>query len=998
MSADSSTGTVAEKNGTPAVEPASDTYESADEPDAEYRAFTATEQTKVAPAADTTTTAAKQNETNGQAELTDTGNVIQVTRRSASGTTIEEVPADPAAVDTTEEIPEVSPERQTQITEYTAGLGADAVMPIDEGMKVDAALQGDSALGELTTQEQQYLVNSALDRWVPADPTGDLPTNYASINAVATGTAKDNPETSTVVSDAYASRAILLAATAEEGPPGAIQRKQAGSLGAAAVDAANTPEGQRALLDRLGTSGSMQLASALTREMDQPAIIQGGFYGDPASPDARGAAVNELLQATTVSPPSDASNAFVNQTFATLPENAYRPGGFLNDPATGDTSRSMALALAHQTHSADVGAEQKEAQRIEGILRTEQGRDYLTSDKLSTQQRVDNLAQLRGHENWDQAFLQQTRDVWENKEIAEANAKTRIEAFATIRGDAPQELAGTDLDNLIGASMNLPPAGIPDNETPEQRQAREDAVARGEHNLFASGEQQRLVQPVTDAIRSIGGDKPQVTVVPFQFASAETGPLSMNLYRVVDPATGGEKFVDNRGWTYDSFQDWEQTNTLPPGTVTYPTGGHLSPDGAVQTEGTPASSLGSRVAATIDDVAFTGALVAGGAIALGTGGLAAPLVLAGATAWGAARTIGEINDRANHQVSIGLDNPEARGLWLNLAGSAFGAGAATAGLAARGLTALGSTQARNAALAASALNGGAFIADSVAAANTGHQLITQWDNLSSQERASMALQIGFWGVGAGANVRMFSGNQRVSAALAEGLPQRGPMAFQAPDGFNPPLARNADGSYVDRFGNAWRPDPSTPGNWEVTPTNRAENPLGKPDTGATYVPVRADGTRIGQPSPEVLEVVNNHMLLPAYMPKRSKQDPIRGGHFEPDFRSFLYGDPANGIRAEGVIQSQRGTGVPGQSVIEYRLYQANPDQSLDTTLQSRVGTKTVWDPAIWTPERVARHVQEVLDTRPMTIPNYSGTWNINYQGVNYTARYTDGELKTFYAQ
>ncbi|WP_225672584.1 DUF4781 domain-containing protein [Bradyrhizobium hereditatis] len=139
----------------------------------------------------------------------------------------------------------------------------------------------------------------------------------------------------------------------------------------------------------------------------------------------------------------------------------------------------------------------------------------------------------------------------------------------------------------------MPPA-LPSGTSFAQAQA---GVSRGELSLYASGEHAAAVRAVTDQIRAVGGADAQVTVLPVTYSSAETGPVQLPLFRVTS-ADGRERFVDNIGRAYDSFDDWRENNQLPPGSMTYPSGGHLTarPDGSValQHGNTPKTVRSSR--------------------------------------------------------------------------------------------------------------------------------------------------------------------------------------------------------------------------------------------------------------------------------------------------------------------------------------------------------------------------------------------------------------------
>ncbi len=172
----------------------------------------------------------------------------------------------------------------------------------------------------------------------------------------------------------------------------------------------------------------------------------------------------------------------------------------------------------------------------------------------------------------------------------------------------------------------------------------------------------------------MGGPDARVTVLPVQFSSDQTGPVQLPLFRVQDRATGAERFVDNQGRTYRSFDDWKENNQLPPGKMVYPSGGHLTPDVHLTTRTTPRTvdTPLEHVKGWIDDAALVGGVVAGGAVLLGSGGALAPVVLGAATTWQTFRSVESLDDRHRHGQSINPFTDEgARGEWLNLGAGAL---------------------------------------------------------------------------------------------------------------------------------------------------------------------------------------------------------------------------------------------------------------------------------------------------------------------------------------
>ncbi len=144
-------------------------------------------------------------------------------------------------------------------------------------------------------------------------------------------------------------------------------------------------------------------------------------------------------------------------------------------------------------------------------------------------------------------------------------------------------------------------------------------------------------------------------------------------------------------------------------------------------------------------------VVAGGAVLFGTDGLAAPLVLAGVGAAGAARAGGNLWDRAQHGGSIDpLHDSTARGIWLDF-------GANTSGVLASGAAAqiarLGSEASAGLQLGSSVEGIGAGVMNTAATAATALQLVTGWNQMSPEQRLEAGIGIAFWGAGAMAGLR-----------------------------------------------------------------------------------------------------------------------------------------------------------------------------------------------------------------------------------------------------
>jgi Domain of unknown function (DUF4781)/A nuclease of the HNH/ENDO VII superfamily with conserved WHH len=359
-------------------------------------------------------------------------------------------------------------------------------------------------------------------------------------------------------------------------------------------------------------------------------------------------------------------------------------------------------------------------------------------------------------------------------------AKANATMYLELRGDAPRVLSGPSLGNEVGQAMGIAPNNVPQNA--EQQKQFES----GNWNYF-SGKQAEAIKPVTDQIRNIGGENAQVTALPVTVASKEYGALNLPLFRV--ETKDGPKFVDHIGRKYDSFNDWKDNNKLPPGEMTYPKDGHLTAgaDGKPQLEkgNTPetADTFWEKYGRPVlDGVALVGGIVIGGIAIFSTGGLATPLVIAGAgiAGYGAVRSGSELYDRASHGQTINpLESGEARSAWLNVGASVVGFAAAGASLRAVSATTRFATGANEAAQVTRALNTArgfnvaAQFADTAATVDTGYSLAANWDKLSGGERMLALGQMAFWSAGTVSAARQSGGFknlygvQDISAGLSK---------------------------------------------------------------------------------------------------------------------------------------------------------------------------------------------------------------------------------------
>ncbi|TWG94948.1 LysM domain-containing protein [Mesorhizobium sp. J18] len=647
-----------------------------------------------------------------------------------------------------------------------------------------AALRGENPdLGQLSEAGKVHLIDKYVDLYCDLNDAGNMPPMISSLIDFARFDA--DPATRDLIVSRLAHKALEFNQNPMEGDPvylaNAAMRAASGDLYTGTELSAEDTDSLKALINGMQPE---ELASFI------------GLFGDRdmlSHPGNNTTEVKARLLATILEmPPSPTVSAGVQALFAGA-----------NDAMPPESLEQLATAIAREWYPGDPARQSQEAERLSGILATDQGKALLLQKYMPDQgdvslnARVQALLQIRGDAGIDAKTLQQTDDPWQNPVFTDPIAQEAATPYLTLRGDAPIVHSGTDLDNMVGTAMGAQPV-LPEGTSPDDVQAQ---VVAGTLSLF-QGEQNEHVQTVANAIREYGGDNAAVTVLPILYSSAETGTVSLPLFRIDTPE--GARFVDNLGRKYDSFDQWKAENKLPPGSMTYPTDGHLTQnaDGSVRLsapEATPETvdTFGEHVTGILDKAALVGGIVLAGAVIIGSGGTATPLVAAGGVAvasWGAYRTGTELADRAEHGQSINpLDNSEARMLWLNGVASVAGVGAfASAGKLAS-LAAKGAPLTPAMARVIGATQAISNTADAAAIVNMGHYSVANWNRLSGEERMSAILSMGFWGATMGMN-----------ASRGPGLSPR-----TIPDMFNPEAQiRNLNAAYTPRVVD----DPSLPGN------------------------------------------------------------------------------------------------------------------------------------------------------------------------------------------
>ncbi|CAK1547214.1 unnamed protein product [Leptosia nina] len=158
-------------------------------------------------------------------------------------------------------------------------------------------------------------------------------------------------------------------------------------------------------------------------------------------------------------------------------------------------------------------------------------------------------------------------------------------------------------------------------------------------------------------------------------------------------------FIDDNARVYKDWNSYLTNNTLPKCVIVAPCNGIY--DGvlveedksiAVKLTVTPSPALGlsSQVLSSVDTASTVVSFGAAGVLGVALFTPVAPVLLAGATVatvsagiYGLVRSSIHLHDRRQHEQSINVTNPEARGSWINITASSVGlaAGAASSLLA-----------------------------------------------------------------------------------------------------------------------------------------------------------------------------------------------------------------------------------------------------------------------------------------------------------------------------
>jgi hypothetical protein len=587
------------------------------------------------------------------------------------------------------------------------------------GERVSKALNGDSPLGALTSEEKRHLLDAATSEWCRTGNTENIHETTENL---------EDDDTRRIVAQTYAAHS--------------------------AADAKHYSEGGTILTTCEAQSAKYEMLKAAVG-LDPVAVIN-TFDGVEGALGKTVAGMGKdhrsgLIQAVAtgeVDPANDGISKMVTAVFLTSDASDFMS---IRGGKGSEYRENMSRALAQIMVDRKEGSGTHELQqnidalkdRYDEVLTSSGGRDLLANDKVMPELRGWAIAEIANNPSWD---AQDLKNGWESEAVSSAYAKPVIDRYQA-RGVEPQVLGGEALRNTIGQALGIPPDRLPsDGESAADTQKRLDDGMN--HPYY--GENQRI-NKTADLIEEFGGDNAEVTIMPVTVTNNEFGAATFNVFKVKGE-DGKDHFIDDSHPPrhYDGFEDWQSNNHLPPGQMTYMKDMQWGADGKspeLTTEATPqvVDTFAEWALKIGDGVAVGVGIVAGVALIVGSGGTATPFVVAGAAgAYTTARAGANLYDAHTHGVDItDLSNGDVRANWIDAAAGTLSFGAMGA---ARVATLARATQFSSyAAKGGAALQFAANTADAAAATNQAYDLATNWNELDNGQRAMGLLNIAFWG-------------------------------------------------------------------------------------------------------------------------------------------------------------------------------------------------------------------------------------------------------------
>lgn len=599
------------------------------------------------------------------------------------------------------------------------------------GDRMAAALDGSSDLGSLTPQEKYYLTGRVLRRWIYTPQTGE---DGASENlSNFTQGVKDNP-------DIRGDLATLYLRTADQNQKhvgGELQmraRDMSVQLYHEAIDL-DPDQTARHLGERLGGAGLAELISGNRRKeaVGDVMLAKRGVQNpnfDPASPDRQAALVRSVGNGSL---PLEQGDAFMSYMFG----NAGTKGVQTPEQQAA-WAEALGNTLGRNNCLAD-GPTGKTTAELQKVLATGPGRDLLFNDKIPAPYRnwaVNQMAPNPMDPGHKTLSAEDVAKGWESPALCKSFAGTAIaEAKKQFPAPVPFDPAKDKgaLANMMGQSLGLPPNDVPKGETPEQEAARLDQGMA--HGYYKTDE--APLKTFFEIVKEKGLNPVSVTPVPITWTKQEAGPSIFKVMRVETP--DGAIFFDHHGNRFTSAKHWLDENKLPTGTLTYPA--DLVPGAAPVTVSHENDDDKLDI---LDKVVMGAGIVAGVAVLVGTGGLAAPIVAGAAAGYSGVRAGQKLSEKSDLGHDIGdLGDAETRGLWLDAGSSVLSIGAIGGGVKAARMLQQGTKLGRGAANIVAGMSVASNVVDAAAMADNVYQLQKNWDKLTPEQKTAALLQLGF---------------------------------------------------------------------------------------------------------------------------------------------------------------------------------------------------------------------------------------------------------------
>ncbi|WP_200689374.1 DUF4781 domain-containing protein [Paracoccus caeni] len=587
------------------------------------------------------------------------------------------------------------------------------------GDNITAALTSEGDLGPLTPQERNYLAQQAFAAWSETDNV-----------------------------DAWNDAQAALAPNPDNGIEGHPQVVSALNTAAAnAVGASEAASVARGETDADYDRSALDAAVIRDAAQTNPVAVIEAFEGAETRLGVIAATWESSEQAPLLAAVADGrvDLAMAKPMVEAMLVQSFDDSGMRDSEWYRQMGRALGAVYNPGDTPFDVLTRDAAIERMEYIL---QGGSHMAYTVLGDQQPPELRLALAQQMATDPAFtVDSTADGLESPVVAEWLGETATAAYRS-RGTGTEQLAGEALRNAIGQSMGVQPDNLP----PEGDDSWMD---QGVNYQFYGADNEQINNVVEALTAANGGREPvDMQIVPVTVTKQGEGAMTVPVFRI--ETEDGTRIVDHEGNQYDSVADWEQTNELPEGEMAYVESLNLVNDSIV-TGNTPdvADTTWEHVRNVGNGIAMAAGIAALGVLVVGTGGTAGAILLAGgvgAAGWQATQVGIDIADRADkgHDLTD-LSDPETRGQWLELVAS--GASAVGGAGALFGAGRMGAVAARG--FAAANVTGTA--ADTAVVGHQFGQLVTNWDQMSTGDRASAMLNLAFWGGVTTASARVGGG-------------------------------------------------------------------------------------------------------------------------------------------------------------------------------------------------------------------------------------------------